>query len=79
MYIPSPPKPPPRFNNAWKHPDIEHCPCCSASTARHAIPHCIDQIKCDRKLMDFQLQWVCDCCGCEWLHGQFEKTTTEEK
>jgi hypothetical protein len=75
MYtVPSPPKPPPR---AWKMPDIEHCPCCSASTERYAKPKCVQVHDGGAQLMSSMLFWVCDCCGCEWLHGQFEKAKTE--
>jgi hypothetical protein len=64
------PPPPPLPWRKSKDPDIGNCPCCKANTV-FAKPNCIQTRDGSAELAQFILQWKCDVCGCEWVHGQF--------
>lgn len=66
-----------------KTPNIKECPCCGVplmtsekweSTVNPTVePRCEQHNRGDGEAHSWRLFWRCLRCGCQWLHGQFEK------
>ena len=64
-------------------PHVQTCPCCGEYTyydqtetggckikTENVHPECVQAHDPNGVLLTFRLYWVCNICGCRWVHGQ---------